>query len=482
MSPTRGAALSPSPVARWASVAAVVGLVAVVGQSAPSAQEQGAPVPASFPDATPDRPVLHDALSMPAEPTLSVDNFNSATKCKACHPRYFAEWKMARHSYATTDVVWRAFVSVRQADFNGARDQFCTQCHSAIATRGGDVTANFSFDDLSPIALEGVTCEACHKISSIERAFNSGHVLDELGPVRGSIPDPVSSMRFHESEYSEIFSQSAFCATCHDVIEQHGLVLEQPYKEWERSPAAQQGRNCQSCHMPTYTGKAAVLASVPERDNLHSHRFFGVDLPFGETITEDPAVDIEEIRRGVKALLSSAGEIALSAADRVSTGDALDVSVTVRNLIDAHDLPTGATFNRQVWIALTATDAAGTVLFETGHLDANGDLRTWGSELDPDGDEHLTPLHAWFNDKDGNRTIFPWRAVEKVSNSLAPLAEQTTTFSIPTEAAVGPITIDAKLRFRQTAPFAARTLGLGDIVDRLEIHDIGEAELTVAVE
>ena len=419
---------------------------------------------------------------MPAEPTLSVDSFRSATTCKACHPRYFAEWKLAKHSYATTDVVWRAFVAVRQADFNGERDQFCTQCHTAIGTRGGDITPNFSVDDLSPIALEGVTCEACHKISSIERPFNAGHVLDELGPVRGSIPDPVSSMRFHESEYSEIFSQSAFCATCHDVFEQHGLNLEQPFKEWEQSPAAQQDRNCQSCHMPSYTGKAAVLSSAPERDNLHSHRFFGVDLPFGETVTEDPAVDIEEIRRGVKALLASAGEIALSAADTAQVGEALDVSVTVRNLIDGHDLPTGSTFNRQVWIALTATDAAGTVLFETGHLDANGDLRTWGSDLDPDGDEHLTPLHAWFNDKDGNRTIFPWRAVEKVSNSLAPLAEQTTTFPIPTEAAVGSITIDARLRFRQTAPFAARTLGLGDIVDRLEIHDIGEAELTVAVE
>ncbi len=416
---------------------------------------------------------------MPAEPTLSVDSFRSASECRVCHPRHYAEWSTAMHAYATRDPVWRALVSVRQADFNGERDLFCTQCHTAIGTRGGDVTQNFSFDDFSPIALEGVTCEGCHKASSVERVYNSGLVLDESGPIRGPIADPSSSMGFHESEYSEIFDQSAFCGSCHDVFEQHGLNLERPYAEWQESPAAREGRNCQSCHMPSYTGQAAVLSSVPERDNLHSHRFIGVDLPLDPTFIEDPAV-FEEVRREVKALLASAGEIELSADDTVSAGETLDVNVTVRNLIDAHNLPTGSTFNRQLWIALTATDAAGTVLFQSGHLDNNGDLRTWGSD-EPDSDEHLTYFQSGFTDADGERTPFPWKAVENTSYSIGPLAEQTTTYPIPTTGAVGRITIDAKLRYRQAPPFIARALGLEAAVPALEIHEIGEAELTVAV-
>ena len=433
----------------------------------------------SFASATPERPVLHDPLSMPAEPTLSVNSFRSARVCQTCHPRYYEEWSTAMHAYATKDPVWRALVRARQAEFDGERDQFCVQCHTVIGTRGGEVTANFSFDDFSPIALEGVTCEVCHKASSIERIFNSGLMLDESGPIRGPIADPVDAEGFHESEYSEIFDQSAFCGSCHDVFEQHGLNLERPYAEWVASPAAQQDRNCQSCHMPSYTGRAAVSDGVPERDNLHSHRFIGVDLPLLETFIEDPAV-FEDVRREVKALLASAGKIELSAADTVSAGDTLEVRVTVRNLIDAHNLPTGATFNRQVWIALTVTDANGTVLFQTGHLDANGDLRTWGSDK-PDSDEHLTYFQSEFIDADGNRTPFPWKAVEHVSNSLAPLAEQTTTFPIPTATAVGRITIDAKLRFRQTPPFIAVALGLEAVVPRIEIHEIDEAELTVTV-
>ena len=461
------------------SVAALVGLFTMVGCGGPPAQEGSVQGAGSFASATPEHPLLHDPLSMPAEPTLSVNNFRSAGECQSCHPRHYEEWSTAMHAYATQDPVWRALVKARQAEFDGGRDQFCVQCHTAIGTRGGEVTANFSFDDFSPIALEGVTCEVCHKASSIERVFNSGLVLDESGPIRGPIADPVDTQGFHESEYSEIFDQSGFCGACHDVFEQHGLNLERPYAEWVASRAAQQDRNCQSCHMPSYTGRAAVLDGVPERDNLHSHRFTGVDLPLLETFIEDPAV-FDEVRREVKALLASAGKIELSAADTVSAGEMLDVNVTVRNLIDAHNLPTGATFNRQVWIALTATDAAGTVLFETGHLDVNGDLRTWGSD-EPDSDEYLTYFQSGFTDADGNRTFFPWKAVEHVSNSLAPLAEQTTTFPIPTAAAVGRITIDARLRFRQTPPFIAVALGLEAVLPRIEIHEIDAAELTVTV-
>ena len=431
--------------------------------------------------ATDDSDSKFDSLSMPATPTLSVESFRSAEQCKACHPRYYSEWKTAMHAYATKDPVWRALITVRQADFEGKDNMFCVQCHSAIGTRGGEVTTEFAFDDWSPIMLEGVTCEACHKAASIERVYNSGLVLDENGPLRGPIKDPVET-GFHESEYSEMFDTSEFCGSCHDVIEQEGLVLESAFVEWEGSPAAAEGRNCQSCHMPTYTGKAANLDGVPERDNLHSHRFIGVDLPLTDDFIEDPEV-LEEIRGEVKALLASAGEIELAAVDTVSPGDVLDVSVTVRNLVDAHNLPTGATFNRQLWIELTATDADGAILYQTGHLDDNGDLRMYGSELDAGGDPDLATFQSKFFDKDGNRTVFPWRATEHVSDALSPLEERTIVYSVPTDAATtGPISIEARLLFRQAPPFIVRALGLGAYVGKLEIHEIHTASMDVGVE
>ena len=174
-----------------------------------------------------------------------------------------------------TDPLFRALSEIRQAEFDGKEDRFCQQCHSSIGTRSGDIAPGFSYDALDPITLEGVTCESCHKVSDAERVRNSGHVLDPDGPMRSTIADPVSNA-YHASEHCELHGSSEFCGGCHDVVESDGLDLERPYQEWLESPAAEDGRTCQSCHMPTRTGQAAVDA--PERE-VHDHTWWTVDLP-----------------------------------------------------------------------------------------------------------------------------------------------------------------------------------------------------------
>ncbi|MCH8253626.1 MAG: hypothetical protein IID36_14360 [Planctomycetes bacterium] len=435
-------------------------------------------------DAGEANPLL-DPLSMPGEATLAMENFRSASQCAACHPNHYNEWRTSMHSYAMIDPVFRALVEARQRDFDGERDRFCTQCHSAIGTRGGDIVEHFSFDELEPITLEGITCESCHKVTGIVRPYNSGHVLDDNAAMHGPIQDPVENA-FHESKYSPLHDTSEFCAGCHDVVEQSGLNLERPYEEWVTSPAGEAGRNCQSCHMPTYSGTAvdpaiAEALGAPERDNLHRHWFSGVDLPLTDDfLSED---ELEEARARVVALLESAGEIEVTAAPTVVAGGQIDVFVTVRNLIDAHNLPTGSTFNRQLWISVTATDAEGTAIYQTGDLDANGDLRNHFSELDPYGDADLITFNSGFIDADGNPTVYPWKAAEHISNSLAPLYEVTHTFFVPTSPeTVGPVTIETRLRFRAFPPFLLRTLGLPQYIDKLDITDIDEATITVEVE
>lgn len=467
----------------WAAVVfvGVVGLTPLLGCQADGPPVSGVTPPDMVIDDDPAAVgALNDPLSRPATATLSPENFNQASQCAGCHPNHYSQWKTSMHAYATIDPIWRTLVGIRQADFEGERDQFCTQCHTAIGTRGGEVYPNFSFDDFSPIALEGVTCEACHKVSGVQRVYNSGHVLDETGPIRGPIEDPVPNS-FHESEYSPLHDTSAFCGACHDVIEQNGLLLERPFEEWASSPAAEDGRNCQSCHMPTYRGKAAELPDVPERDNIHLHRFIGVDMPLSDDFITDEAVE-DELRAEIAALLQSAGAIELEASDSVTPGGQIDLFVTVRNLIDAHDLPTGSTFNRQLWVAVTATDGEGNVIYQTGNLDDNGDLRDYWSELDQFGDNDLLSFASGFLDERGNPTVFPWLAAEHISNSLSPLFVRTSTLFVPTTAeTVGPITIEATLRFRSFPPFLLRALGHGDLVDKLEIIDIDDATLTIEV-
>jgi len=441
-------------------------LLAVLG-----CEDDRTETPADFAVA-PDTGELVDPLSMPQTPTLEVPSFTSAEKCKDCHPDHYAEWRGSMHAYAMVDPVYRTLVEIRQADLDTKEDRFCTQCHSAIGTRAGECAPGFDFASLSPIVLEGVTCEACHKVSTLERPYNSGHRLDPAGPMRGSIEDPVET-GFHESAYSPLHERSEFCGGCHDVIESSGLHLEQPYREWTDSPAAADGRSCQTCHMTTRRAPAAT--GGPER-TVHSHRFTGVDLPLAGDFLPDEAMR-DALREDVRALLATAAEVELSLPGAVTAGEQLDVVVTVRNRIDAHDLPTGSTFLRQLWLEVRAVDAVGTVLYATGDLDENGDLRDHFSAADPYGDPDLVRFGSALVDARGNPTVFPWFAREHLSTTLPPAHARTFTLFVPTTpGAVGPISVTARLRFRSHAPFLLRVLGHDALLERLETHDIATDE------
>ncbi len=420
---------------------------------------------------------IYDPLSMPAEPTVSLDDFESAASCEACHPNHYAEWRRSSHAYSMVDPIYRSLVSLRRDHQGDAPDIFCTQCHSAIGARSGDIQPGFSFDELAALTNEGITCEACHKVSDIERSYNSGHVIDATGPIRGQITDPVETYA-HESEGSELFEDARFCGACHDVIEMNGLPLERPYEEWTTSPAAEAGENCQSCHMPTSSGPAAH--DGPDR-TLHSHTWVGVDVPLLEGfVTEE---ERSQIRDEVEALLQSAGTVTLALPEAVTIGEQVDVVVSVFNDITAHNLPTGSTFLRQCWLEVVATDADGDVLFITGDLDANGDLRDHWSDLDPYGDHDLVVFHSGLLDEDANPTVFTHYSQEHRLSAIPPLYERTYTFFVPTAAAAaGELIISARLRFRAFPPFLLRLLGFDDYINQIEIFDIDVIDGTVTLQ
>jgi hypothetical protein len=263
-----------------------------------------------------------------------------------------------------------------------------------------------------------------------------------------------------------------FCGTCHDVNEVSGLPLERPYAEWAAAPARADGRPCQTCHMPPSEGEAAE--GGPTR-TLHDHTFVGVDVP-GDLDEETR----EELQTRVTALLEGSGTVLLDLPAEAAPGGQLDLVVTVRNELDAHNLPTGSTFNRQLWLEVLVHDASGTLLYETGTLDANGDLRDHWSDLDPYGDDDLITLHSDLIDAEGQRTRLTHEAAEHRTRALQPLHERTWTLFVPVPAdAVGPLDVSARLRFRPYGPHVFRLLQQ-DVPD-LVITDIDADAATVAL-
>ncbi|MCY1058784.1 multiheme c-type cytochrome [Nannocystis sp. SCPEA4] len=401
--------------------------------------------------------LLYDELSMPRVPTVALDSFTSAEDCGLCHQTHYAEWATSAHAYAMKDPVFRAFVAVRQENYAGKQDKFCLQCHTPIGTRGGDIEAGFEFADLQPITLEGVTCESCHKVASLARPYNSGHVLDPDGPMRGTIAAPIPSS-FHESQFSLLHGGSAFCAGCHDLREVSGLVLERPYAEWQQSPAVAAGVQCQDCHMPRYEGQA--VAGGPTR-TLHRHTWIGAGIPLLEGFImpdQEAALRVE-----VKRLLAGAARVDIAAPASVRAGDVVDLGIIVKNNIAAHNFPTGSTFNRQAWVEVVVRDGDGRVVFATGTLDTSGEPRGPG----------LLQLGSVLVDARGQRVLFPWRATEHVSNALEPLRERAFRLHVATASAGrGPLSVEARVLFRAFSPDALRALGLDEYAARLEVHEV----------
>lgn len=425
-------------------------------------------------------PVLSDALSMPLEPTLSLDSFSGAAACGTCHQTHYEEWRVSHHAHAMLDPVFRALVKLRQEEHDGRQDMFCLQCHSAIGTRGGDVAPGFEFKELRPITLEGVTCEACHKVAALVRPYNSGHALDPQGPMRGTIVDPAASL-VHGSEYSPLHGRSEFCAGCHDIREVSGLALERPFEEWQESPAAAPPpaqMHCQHCHMPTYEGQA--VAGGPVR-TLHRHAWVGVGVPLAEDFVTEAAA--ARLRAEARALLAGAASVRIEADEAIPAGEPLDLRVVVRNEIAGHNFPTGSTFNRQVWVEVIVRDDKGRVVLEAGTLDADGELRGVEACLAGCAADGVLSLGSALVDATGRAVMLPWQATAHVSNAVPPLGEREFVLRLPQSATQsGPLQVDARVLFRAFAPGMLRALGLEALVERIEVMEVGRVDRVISAQ
>ncbi len=81
------------------------------------------------------------------------------------------------------------------------------------------------------------------------------------------------------------------------------------------------------------------------------------------------------------------GDMVTEKADK----DGIRFRVQVRNGTDGHNVPTGFTGERLVWLDVTVVDRDGTVIFRSGDRDPNGDLRDGHSSYVHAGKVELDP-------------------------------------------------------------------------------------------
>jgi hypothetical protein len=235
--------------------------------------------------------------------------YPSAKTCRVCHEKIYEEWSVSSHAYAAVSPMFHKFEQKINDLTQGTIGYFCYRCHSPAGTTLG-ISRAAPMYDLPPVAREGVTCIACHRIrewygkTNGERRIEPGDVYAPMyGPFGGdgvaqvvdekakfkvkTSPDETGpGQPMHAAAFSfPQLSHASFCTSCHQVAVYPGIKLEVVWEQYRASPACKKGISCQDCHMgripgvPSgyeYGAAAEINKKTVNTDRKHAnHVFYG---------------------------------------------------------------------------------------------------------------------------------------------------------------------------------------------------------------
>ena len=215
------------------------------------------------------------------------------------------------HANAVPDPVFYPIFLETSRETGGKSDALCLSCH-APTTR---VTKDWQMKD--PISREGVTCDFCHSIRGVKLGAPDPFDLVPGKTKWGPLKETVSPV--HQTAYSEVHEKSELCGGCHDYSNARGVPILETYSEWRKSPQAQEGKVCQTCHMPPVAGLVVPPKVKPTKEvYINSHEAAG-------------GHSIEQVRKAISVKMEGVAR----------TGDKVHAVVRLENVGSGHKVPTG---------------------------------------------------------------------------------------------------------------------------------------------
>ena len=256
---------------------------------------------------------------------------------------------------------------------------FCGSCHDVTLFNGFRLEEAFSEYRTSPAAAKGITCQDCHmgKVQGIPSGYEQGPAA-----VIGGVPTKSRKITNH------IFAGPDY-SVIHPGIFPHNARAQQmaTLEEWlQFDHKAGWGTD-------KFEDNAPDNYKFPERWESVDDRFDAreiLDEQF-ERLAWAREKRLEVYRNGY-----GLAEIETIRASKRG----IRFRVKVVNKTDGHNTPTGFTGERLVWLRVTVKDRDGKVIFQSGDLDPNGDLRDLESAFVHNGelplDEQLFNLQSKF--------------------------------------------------------------------------------------
>jgi hypothetical protein len=210
------------------------------------------------------------------------------------------------------------------------------------------------------------------------------------------------------------------------------------------------------------------------------------DFPYPDDLAASAAAQ-EEYLGLVQILLENSVEIR----DVTSTNEdgTLSLDVSLASLTDGHQVPTGFTAERQLWVEVIGSNSSGEMVFSSGDLDSYGDLRNFLSHDVQQGyaelDDQLVNLqgepvtierefddNGQYHDESGgnndfmSEAVFPWEGNHIERHGLKPLEVRTFYYSFECNNCSR---VDITLYYRNLPPYVVRAMGAEELVDKLRI-------------
>jgi hypothetical protein len=381
-------------------------------------------------------------------------DFESAKKCRTCHPALYEQWSQSMMSQAYThhwDEIEYFDLAVAHAEkVPELKDVVdgCNGCHTPMAFMAGELPP--ARPEENTMANESVSCEVCHLIqgSSTDPPYNFSHIT-EPSITKQSARGEGNDSPAHRIAKNEFFKTTELCGTCHNEESPYGVWVKSTQLEWKEGPYAKEGVRCQDCHMPAAPFQTALMGKTYPDARLHL--FHGA---------HDPGKVRGTVELRIQPDLRDA-----------EPGETVVFTVALFNQKTGHKFPTGSVEDRILWLQVEATDAKGNTFilpvdkkgFEGEEYTIAGDYLAYqdmGVPLDienfegvqRDGIPHGNRIFRMpYFDPEGRMTIMQWNTASLGTDYRIGPREtkiETYTFNLPFETAPGEMKVKAVLNYQ----------------------------------
>ncbi len=404
--------------------------------------------------------------------TVDATNWLSPAICGECHSQIFEEWAGSMHHLMGVSNPYYMVAEDMAAEKVGEEFRvWCKGCHMPEVVLSGKAHFDgpsrlFDKDPAGTMVAElrnyvhmmdeGTGCLTCHRTDKLQLISNVGGgnaSIDINLKDRETYPGEASkwpavrwlaerAIRAEPDEHVASFQPAVlkdpvFCSGCHNEFTPGvGAVTTSTYTEWKESPfnapdnpAAH--RSCADCHMHADVKRIGepiagfATDDGPLKKNVKSHSFVGAQYHLLGLRSADR-------KQATINLLKTSATLDLSVDDQSQ------LVVRVTNVGAGHNLPTGVSDFRQLWLQITVTDANGNQVLKTGALAPDGTL-----------DPNARLFRNAFGDHSANILgvdFFEYRKL--IADTRIPAGgHRDEAFALPADTAF-PIQVDARLMFR----------------------------------